>query len=68
MIVLAIACGVFAGFAARRFLSARDSWAFWQQRRGTLPGLRGVFFQDARRSLGWAIGAVVLFFLLVHLV
>lgn len=68
MIVLAIVCGVFAGFAARRFLSARDAWVFWQLRRATLPGLRGAFFQDAGRSVGWVLGAVVLFFLIVHLV
>src|ERR1035438_5150343 len=68
MIVLAIVCGVFAGFAARRFLSARDAWDFWRLRRATLPGLRGVFYRDARRSLGWALGAVALFFLVVPLV
>jgi hypothetical protein len=68
MIVLAIVCGVFAGFAARRFLSARDAWDFWRLRRATLPGLRGVFYRDVRRSVGWALGAVVLFFLVVHLV
>jgi hypothetical protein len=68
MIVLAIVCGVFAGFAARRFLSARDAWDFWRLRRATLPGLRGVFYRDARRSVGWALGAVVLFFVVVHLV
>jgi len=68
MIVLAIVCGVFAGFAARRFLSARDAWNFWRQRRATLPGLRGAFYRDAGRTLGWALGAVVLFFLVVHLV
>jgi len=68
MIVLAILCGVFAGFAARRFLSARDAWDFWRQRRATLPGLRGVFYRDALRCVGWALGAVVFFFLLVHLV
>ncbi len=68
MIVLAIVCGVFAGFAARRFLSARDAWDFWRLRAGTLPGLRGLFFQDARRCVGWALGAVVLLLLVVHLV
>jgi hypothetical protein len=68
MIVLAIVVGVFAGFAACRFLSARDAWGFWQQRRATLPGLRGAFYRDARGSFGWALGAVVLFFLVVHLV
>jgi hypothetical protein len=68
MIVLAVVCGVFAGFAARRFLSARDAWDFWRLRAGTLPGLRGLFFRDARRCVGWALGAVVLLFLVVHLV
>ena len=68
MIALAIVCGVFAGFAARRFLSARDAWDFWRLRRGTLPGLRGLFYRDARRCVAWALGAVVLIFLLVHLV
>lgn len=68
MIVLAIVCGVFAGFAARRFLSARDAWDFWRLRRATLPGLRGVFYKDAGRCVVWALGAVVLFFLVVHLV
>jgi len=68
MIVLAIVCGVFAGFAARRFLSARDAWDFWRLRRATLPGLRGLFYRDARRCVGWALGAVVLFFVVVHLV
>jgi hypothetical protein len=67
MIGLAIVCGIFAGFAARRFLSARDAWVFWRLRRGTLPGLRGLFFTDARRSVAWALGAVVLIFLVVHL-
>lgn len=60
MIVLAVLCGVFAGFAARRFLSARDALVFWRQRRATLPGLRGLFYKDARRVLGWALSAVVL--------
>jgi hypothetical protein len=68
MIVLAIVCGVFAGFAARRFLTARDAWVFWRQRRGTLPGLRGLFYRDAGRLLGWALGAVVLLVLVVHLI
>jgi hypothetical protein len=68
IVLVAIVCGVFAGFAARRFLSARDAWNFWRQRQATLPGLRGVFYRDAGRTLGWALGAVVLFFLVVHLV
>jgi hypothetical protein len=68
MIVLAIVCGVFAGFAARRFLTARDAWDFWRQRRATLPGLRGLFYRDAGRFLGWALGAVVLLVLVVHLI
>lgn len=66
MILLAIVCGVFAGFAARRFLSARDAWDFWRLRRATLPGLRGLVWVEVRRLLGWALGAVALLFLLVH--
>ena len=67
MIFLAVVCGVFAGFAARRFLSARDAWNFWRLRRATLPGLRGLFWVEVRRLLGWALGAVALLFLLGHL-
>ena len=66
MILLAIVCGVFAGFAARRFLSARDAWDFWRLRRATLPGLRGLVWVEVRRLLGWGLGAVALLFLLVH--
>ena len=68
MIVLAIVCGVFAGFAGRRFLSARDAWDFWRLRRATYPDYEECIYREVGRCLGWALGAVVLFFLVVHLV
>ena len=66
MIFLAVVCGVFARFASRRFLTARDAWIFWKARRATLPGLRGLFYVEARRILFWALGAVVVLILFAH--
>ena len=66
MIFLAVVCGALAGFAARRFLTARDAWIFWRARRATLPGLRGLFYVEARRLLFWALGAVVVLIVFAH--